>query len=40
MYVPSISLQEVVEEGATDGDSDHTSTDSGESEVDSMEDCE
>ena len=38
MYVPSILLQEVVEEPATDGDSDHT--DSGWSVVDSMEACE
>ena len=38
MYVLSILLQEVVEEPATDGDSDHT--DSGGSVVDSMEACE
>ena len=37
-YVPLILLQEVVEEPATDGDSDHT--DSGGSVVDSMEACE
>ena len=38
-YIPSILLQEVVlEEPATDGDSDHT--DSGGSVVDSMEACE
>ena len=37
MYV-SILLQEVVEEAAADGDSDHT--DSGGSVVDSMEACE
>ena len=38
MYVPSILLQEVVEEAATDGDLDHT--DSGGGVVDSMEACE
>ena len=38
MYVLSILLQEVVEEPATDGDSDHK--DSGGSVVDSMEACE
>ena len=37
-HVPSIMLQEVVEEPATDRDSDHT--DSGGSVVDSMEACE
>ena len=38
MYVLSILFQEVVEEPAADGDSDHT--DSGGSVVDSMEACE
>ena len=38
MCVLTIFFQEVVEEAATDGDSDHT--DSGGSVVDSMEACE